>query len=331
MPSKGWQLGSGVVLQIHPLEGKFIRDRMMEFLGHQSELFPVIDVVFCHIVGNDDENIEGEGFNGLCCYVADPPKLTNFGIFALVTKGFLQLLLIQILIRGGMTVISSYLVLDRSISLARTVEAHVDAILGVGSIDWNALVCRENESWLGHTMSELSPRMNPSPRPEKISHERHQREDLRKESSRLPSGSTSTKQRYSREAEGPFHWSSSKKRRTSPPMASEAKEEEAEEAPLAHTSSKRGASSGSKDIPHVFSPNSGVCTEISVPAVKEIHEIGTPTFSVSLAALSVRGEPPSSIGISDPIVTSTSDLLEVATQNRLEVDERDRLAALFDS
>ncbi|KAB1226881.1 hypothetical protein CJ030_MR1G011836 [Morella rubra] len=46
-------------------------------------------------------------------------------------------------------------------------QAHVDAILEVGSIDWNALVCRENEGWLGYTMSEPSPRANPSPRSER--------------------------------------------------------------------------------------------------------------------------------------------------------------------
>ncbi|KAB1222348.1 hypothetical protein CJ030_MR2G025524 [Morella rubra] len=206
-------------------------------------------------------------------------------------------------------------------------QAHMDAILETSSIDWNALVCRENESWLGHTISESSTRENPSRRCERSSHECLLHEDLRKESSHFPYGGTSTKRRYSRETEGSSHRSSSKKSRTSPPMVSEAEEEEAEEASLAHTSSKCGASSWSEDIPHVFSPIFEVRTEISVPVLKEICEIGTPSFNISLAAPSVRGEPFSSPGASSPIATLMPDLPGTLTADCLETDEGDKPVA----
>ncbi|KAB1206606.1 hypothetical protein CJ030_MR7G002262 [Morella rubra] len=60
VPSEGWQPGSGVILQIHPFEGQFVRGCTMEFLRHQLEPFLVVDVAFRHIAGDDDENIEGE-------------------------------------------------------------------------------------------------------------------------------------------------------------------------------------------------------------------------------------------------------------------------------
>ncbi|KAB1219227.1 hypothetical protein CJ030_MR3G001290 [Morella rubra] len=72
--------------------------------------------------------------------------------------------------------------------LTSSEQAHVDAILEVGSIDWNALVCRENEGWLGYTVSEPSPRANPSPRSERSPRGRFPREDSRKESSRVSVG-----------------------------------------------------------------------------------------------------------------------------------------------
>ncbi|KAB1205643.1 hypothetical protein CJ030_MR7G017815 [Morella rubra] len=56
-------------------------------------------------------------------------------------------------------------------SLTTTEKAHVDAILEASSINWNALVCNENEGWLVYTMSGPSPRANPSPRHEKSSRE----------------------------------------------------------------------------------------------------------------------------------------------------------------
>ncbi|KAB1209770.1 hypothetical protein CJ030_MR6G005335 [Morella rubra] len=65
-------------------------------------------------------------------------------------------------------------------------------------------------------------------------------------------------------------------------MASEADEEEVEEASLGRTSSKCGASSGSEDIPRVFSPISKVCTEIPIPTVKEICGSDLPEIGVSL-------------------------------------------------
>ncbi|KAB1227303.1 hypothetical protein CJ030_MR1G016839 [Morella rubra] len=190
--------------------------------------------------------------------------------------------------------------------LTSSEQAHVDAILEVGSIDWNALVCRENEGWLGYTMSEPSPRANPSPRSERSPHGRFPREDSRKESSRVSVGGT--KRKNSQEVEGSSHGHSSKKRRASPPYGvSEAEEEEVEEAPLARMSSKRARVSvsvlhpkslihlfisrdfvvvwllvGLEDVSPMLSPTSGVRTEIPVPAVKVIREIETPSFSISL-------------------------------------------------
>lgn len=32
----------------------------MKFSGHKSELFSVVNIVFCHVAGNGDENTEGE-------------------------------------------------------------------------------------------------------------------------------------------------------------------------------------------------------------------------------------------------------------------------------
>ncbi|KAB1221054.1 hypothetical protein CJ030_MR3G018961 [Morella rubra] len=49
-------------------------------------------------------------------------------------------------------------------------------------------------------------------------------------------------------------------------------------------SSKRAASNGLEDVSPMLSPTSGVRTEIPVPAVKVIREIGTPSFSISLTA-----------------------------------------------
>ncbi|KAB1207651.1 hypothetical protein CJ030_MR7G000375 [Morella rubra] len=87
-------------------------------------------------------------------------------------------------IKVGTIVIFLYLVLDGSVSLVRIVkvslpcvgfwvvpdqyrrdikgltpleQAHVDAILEVGSIDWNALVCRENEG-----LEDVSPMLSPT-------------------------------------------------------------------------------------------------------------------------------------------------------------------------
>ncbi|KAB1213241.1 hypothetical protein CJ030_MR5G009664 [Morella rubra] len=152
-------------------------------------------------------------------------------------------------------------------------QAHVDAILEVGSIDWNALVCRENEGWLGYTVSEPSPRANPSPRSERSPRGRFPREDSRKESSHVSVGGT--KQKNSQEVEGSFHGHSLKKRRASPPLGvSEAEEEEAEEAPLARMSSKRAASIGLEDVSPMLSPTSGVRMEIPVPAVKFLRSVG---------------------------------------------------------
>ncbi|KAB1226839.1 hypothetical protein CJ030_MR1G012143 [Morella rubra] len=148
--------------------------------------------------------------------------------------------------------------------LTSSEQAHVDAILEVGSIDWNALVCRENEGWLGYTVSEPSPRANPSPRSERSPRGRFPREDSRKESSRVSVGGT--KRKNSQEVEGSSHGHSSKKRRASPPLGvSEAEEEEVEEAPLARMSSKRAASIGLEDVSPMLSPTSGVRTEIPVP------------------------------------------------------------------
>ncbi|KAB1223853.1 hypothetical protein CJ030_MR2G009206 [Morella rubra] len=206
-------------------------------------------------------------------------------------------------------------------------QAHVDAILQVGSIDWNALVCRENEGWLGHTMSEPSPRANPSPRSERGTRERLSREDSRKESSRASAGGTFTKLRFSREAEGSSQRHSSRKRRRSPPVASEVEEVEAEEASLARTSSKRGTSSGPEDVAHTSSPSSGIRTGIPVPAVKEIREIGTPSFGISLAAPSVYGGLPSPPRTSNPTATTTPVLPGISTAERSETDEEDRSMA----
>ncbi|KAB1226489.1 hypothetical protein CJ030_MR1G014071 [Morella rubra] len=100
-------------------------------------------------------------------------------------------------------------------------QAHVDAILEVGSVDWNALVCRENEGWLGF----------------------------------------------------------------------------------------RGCFS-------YVSPTSGVRMDILVPAVKEIREIGTPSFSISLTVPLDQGEFPSSSRI--------SNLPGIPTSERLGADEGDR-------
>ncbi|KAB1223798.1 Glutamyl-tRNA(Gln) amidotransferase subunit A, chloroplastic/mitochondrial [Morella rubra] len=220
------------------------------------------------------------------------------------------------------------LVLDGNVFLARIVkyrrdikgltsseQAHVDAILEVGSIDWNALVCRENEGWLGYTVSEPSPRANPSPRSERSPRGRFPREDSRKESSHVSVGGT--KRKNSQEVEGSFHGHSLKKRRASPPLGvSEAEEEEAEEAPLARMSSKRAASIGLEDVSPMLSPTSGVRTEIPVPAVKVIREIGTPSFSISLTAPPGQGEFPSSSRI--------SNLPGILISERSEADEGDR-------
>ncbi|KAB1199059.1 hypothetical protein CJ030_MR0G027771 [Morella rubra] len=84
---------------------------------------------------------------------------------------------------------------------------------------------------------------------------------------------------------------------------------------------------GSEDIPHVFSPISRVHMEIPVPAVKEIREIQTSSFSISLAAPSVRGESLSSPGAYNPIATSTLDLPGTLTADGLETDEKDRPTA----
>ncbi|KAB1223665.1 hypothetical protein CJ030_MR2G011722 [Morella rubra] len=287
------------------------------------------------------------------------PKLIDFGIFVLAIKGFPRLLLTRTPIRVGTIVIffmsgvgwERFLGKDRQSEsslcwafgsvpnqymrdikgLTLLEQAHVDAILEVGSIDWNALVCRENEGWLGYTMFEPSLRANPSSRSERSPRGRLPREDSRKESSRVSVGGT--KRRNSQEVEGSSHGHSSKKRRASPsPMVLEAEEEEAEEAPLARMSSKRAANndecSSSKILIHLFisrdfvdvwlfvgledvspmlSPTSRVRMEIPVPAVKVIREIEAPSFSISLTAPPGHGELPSSSRISNLTGTLTSE------------------------
>ncbi|KAB1203038.1 hypothetical protein CJ030_MR8G023503 [Morella rubra] len=104
-----------------------------------------------------------DGVKGEMCFFEAPLK----------SGGFPRLLLTRTPIRVGTIIISLCLVLDGSVFLARIVrsesslcwafgsvpdqyrrdikgltsseQAHVDAILEIGSIDWNALVYRENE------------------------------------------------------------------------------------------------------------------------------------------------------------------------------------------
>ncbi|KAB1226880.1 hypothetical protein CJ030_MR1G011837 [Morella rubra] len=79
---------------------------------------------------------------------------------------------------------------------------------------------------------------------------------------------------------------------------------------------KRAANNGLEDVSPMLSPTSGVRTEIPVPAVKVIREIGTPSFSISLTAPLGQGELPSSSRISNLPGTLTSE--------RSETDEGDR-------
>lgn len=89
----------------------------------------------------------------------------------------------------------------------------MDAIVGVGSLDWNALVCRENEGILGYALPKPPPKVNPSPRAGKNSLDCSSLDDSKKGSSRLSLGGASSKRRHSRKAEGSSHCSSSKKRK----------------------------------------------------------------------------------------------------------------------
>ncbi|KAB1200128.1 hypothetical protein CJ030_MR0G008004 [Morella rubra] len=94
-----------------------------------------------------DETPYTDGAKGEMCFVKAPlksrsfygfihpfvlPKLTNFGIFIIVIKGFPRLLLTWILTRGGMIVTFSCLVLDENASPVRTTEV---SLLCVGCLD----------------------------------------------------------------------------------------------------------------------------------------------------------------------------------------------------
>ncbi|KAB1206505.1 hypothetical protein CJ030_MR7G000039 [Morella rubra] len=84
---------------------------------------------------------------------------------------------------------------------------------------------------------------------------------------------------HSGEAEGSSHHSSSKKRKMSPPVASDAEEEKGE-VPLDRRSSKYRTNTGSEDVPRIFSPISGVHAQVMDPEVRDVPEVGVPSFSL---------------------------------------------------